>query len=134
MFCGEALCKAPIPAAPPASGPWPLRCPSCAAALYPADVLASLLPSQRAAKAAELMVERGAAREPITSDQLRAAPAPRAEASSGDDGGLDRLLAMVELDPAAARRARRRKTAVIAVVLVMAIATIAAALIGASRS
>lgn len=110
LFCGDALCKSPIPAAPSRAGPWPLRCASCRTALYPSDVLSTLLPNELEPKRAELMAQRGGLRVAITSAEL--SPAPSAPAD--DDVGLDRLLAMVELDPAAAR-ARRRRTVVVVV-------------------
>jgi len=72
------------------------------------------------------MAERAGIRVAVSSKELpQAAAAPAATgAESTDDGSLDRLLAMVELDPAAAR-ARRRRVVVVALAVSAALAIFA---------
>jgi len=126
LYCGDALCKAPVHITPARSGPWPVRCAACGTALYPADVLASLPANELEPRRGELMAERAGIRVAVSSKELpQAAAAPAATgAESTDDGSLDRLLAMVELDPAAAR-ARRRRVVVVALAVSAALAIFA---------
>jgi hypothetical protein len=107
LFCGEALCKKPI-TLPPGSTAWPLACPACGTPLYPKDVLDRLPDRHNESKPAALMTVRGGARVAVTSTDLgaaspgSAAAATRPSAAATDPtADVDRLLAMVELDPQA---------------------------------
>lgn len=128
VFCGESLCKKLVAPTPPRTGPWPVRCGACRTALYPADLLARLPPNELEPSSAELMTERGGKRVAVSSKDLQEATATIAPA---DDADVDRILAMVELDPAGAeaRRARRRTVSIAGLVLVVVVA-IAAVVLG----
>lgn len=106
LYCGQALCKSRVTIA---NLRWPARCDRCGAALYPSDVLDRLPANELEPERAELMTERCGVRVAITSAEL-AKSAPRQETEHEDDAA-ERILAMVELDPAgaAARRTRRSK-------------------------
>jgi hypothetical protein len=106
VYCGQALCKARVTIV---NLRWPARCDRCGATLYPSDVLDRLPASELEPERAELMTERRGVRVAITSAEL-AKSSPRPEQKDEDDAA-DRILAMIELDPAgaAARKARRSK-------------------------
>ncbi|MFT3772403.1 MAG: hypothetical protein QM820_43975 [Minicystis sp.] len=115
LFCGDALCKAPLTTMPRADAKWPVHCGSCGAALYPADVLGRTPPSEAEPKRAELMTERGGLRVPVESAALTRAPA----AGAGDEPDVDRILAMVDMGPLAAPERRPRRAALVGVVVVV---------------
>jgi hypothetical protein len=110
LFCGEALCKKAV-ALPAGYASWPLRCPACGTALYPVDILARTPLNELEPKRAALATKRGGQRRDVTSAELsrpeqargragRDAPAgPSASATTSSDG-VDRILAMVDLDAA----------------------------------
>jgi hypothetical protein len=106
FYCGDALCKtaATVPAG--ASPPWPICCSACGAALYPTDVLDRLPPSVFEPKRAELMTERAGRRVAVMSREidgprLPSASAPRSNNAPEPADAADRILAMVDLGPAA---------------------------------
>jgi hypothetical protein len=114
VFCGEALCKAPVTLGAPRTPPWPIACGACGAALYPTDVLVRLPPSQVETKRAALMTERDGLRVAASSadfperSRLPATPPPAI-----DD--VDRILAQVDVNPSAATAppAQRGRTALL---------------------
>src|SRR5690349_19741520 len=97
LFCGDALCKARLTSSVATTGPWPLRCDACGTALYPVDVLDRLPPNALEPKRAELMTERAGVRVSVRSTEL--SRPPRAAAANPGDADVDRILAMVELNP-----------------------------------
>ncbi|APR76153.1 Hypothetical protein A7982_01500 [Minicystis rosea] len=125
LYCGEALCKAAVTAPGAKDAPWPIRCASCGTALYPRDVLARLPPNELEPKRGELTTERAGRRVPIDAKDLQAAQPPAAPSDAGD---VDRILAMVELDPGGARPARSKAWVWIAVGIAAAGALLAAVL------
>jgi hypothetical protein len=59
FVCGETLCKAAFDAEVDPARPWPVRCPTCARSLYPAEVLESTALEELDARRAPLMKRYG---------------------------------------------------------------------------
>jgi len=85
LFCGDAICKKPVAAAPDEPKPWPIRCDACGTWLYPGDVLSKSQPDDLEPKRGELMTEVDGRRVSVSAKDL---------ASDSDD--VDRLMDMVE--------------------------------------
>jgi hypothetical protein len=131
FFCGDALCKARLPSSAATDGPWPRRCDTCGTALYPVDVLERLPSNELEPKRAELMTERAGVRVSVRSTEL--SQPSRAPAASSGDGDVDRILAMVELNPTSVEVPSRRRPTVVLIGVVVAAIVLLAIIVVATR-
>lgn len=123
IFCGDALCKKPLAGTPSREGPWPVRCPSCSAPLYPEDILAKTPSRLVEPNRALLMTQKGSGRVALNASDL--APGPADTAPSVEER-VDRLLDMVAV-PGASPANPSNRTVVYVIVAVAVVGLLIAA-------
>jgi len=130
LFCGQVACKHPVPNPGSGERPWPIRCGSCGAFLYPEDVLKRLGEHELEPEHALLMTDRGSGRVAIQSSELGPSTAvkpPRRDVvdSIFDKADLPGRAASVAASKAGPPRARRSKLLVVTVAGLVLLAAVA---------